>query len=1185
MYKRKVPVSKADGDIVDRKDFTDREIMKKIKKILTGTLSCGLAASMTVTPVFAQENSEGASLTKWCAVYGEAGGTSSVSPDSLNDGVMLLDNTILMAGTFDGSKTPDKEGIKGKTDGALVLYDDQGNMIWEKLTGGSKADSFNGAAQTGDGGFIAVGNTQSADGDLEGQGKGAQDGLVALFDGDGNLKKAVALGGSNKDGFNDVFVAQDGGFVAVGYTHSTDGDLAGKTQHGARDAWIVKLDGNLNIEWSDTFGGSGSVLILDEFTKGITCHDGGFLAVGYAESSDGDLEGVSKGETDAVLVKYDSKGNREFQKVYGGTGDEAFTDVAAAHLNRSGSTDREEVDTDELDGGFVLTGYTSSGDGDMNGLVSGENTTENAFVMEIDKNGNVEWIDVMESSQDSGAYGVQPISDGFLVTGDFSANDGDFTGTDLFGKQDNYIAHYSQDGKCRAVYSFGGNDTDTVKGIMSGFSDDYLVWGSTKSTDSIFEGKTKGGYDGFLSRVSAAKAEAYDEEKYLVPVTAWKADEDTPSMMAPMLYKNAYITKSGSEIEATLYFTNAQLMGSQVNASTLGDVSYEYRGETIPAETDEYDEKTQVKTVVIKVDSLEEPVPLHIEDTMGDIRISFSPDEMTETDTPPYFEEVVVDAPDFESTWKTAVGGSDVDYGNDMTVLKNGDLVAVGQTYSNDGDFEGQLKGASSAFISRYDSSGKLLHTQLLGGTRIDSYDYASSVAALEDGGYVVAGGYQEGYGMDPSGDFAQLKTSGSVHGGIDGFLAKYDADNNLIWLKNFSGSEHDQIKQIRATEDGGIIALVETLSNDGDMQDLNKGLFDVAVVKYDKDGEREWIRSIGGVNLESAGFGIDIMEDGSYIIGGHTSSGSGDFAGTDYYGDIFDIFAALVSPEGELQWIKTYGGDKSEYCNNIIATEDGGFLMSGDTRSTTGTFKGIGTGYDNAFIVKCDSKGTVEWADIIKSSETSEISSALETDYGYVFTGYSRGMDFDFSDISKGSSDAFVTVYDKDGNRQSLETIGGSLADYGAQLVRLNDYQISVLVYGESKDGDFAELNRGGYDGLLLTYDDKENTEEPSEPENPDDMENPGDTENPDDTENPGDAENPGDTENPGNTGNEDDARNPDGTSDKVQTPEEQNGNDQSSQMQTAAKTGDTAQPYVFLGIMGAALVVTAIAVRKIKA
>lgn len=130
---------------------------------------------------FAQENSEGASLTKWCAVYGEAGGTSSVSPDSLNDGVMLLDNTILMAGTFDGSKTPDKEGVKGKTDGALVLYDDQGNMIWEKLTGGSKADSFNGAAQTGDGGFIAVGNTQSVDGDLEGQGKGAQDGLAALL--------------------------------------------------------------------------------------------------------------------------------------------------------------------------------------------------------------------------------------------------------------------------------------------------------------------------------------------------------------------------------------------------------------------------------------------------------------------------------------------------------------------------------------------------------------------------------------------------------------------------------------------------------------------------------------------------------------------------------------------------------------------------------------------------------------------------------------------------------------------------------------------------------------------------------------------------------------------------------------------------------------------------------------------
>lgn len=1177
--------------------------MKKIKKILTGTLSCGLAASMTVTPVFAQENSEGASLTKWCAVYGEAGGTSSVSPDSLNDGVMLLDNTILMAGTFDGSKTPDKEGVKGKTDGALVLYDDQGNMIWEKLTGGSKADSFNGAAQTGDGGFIAVGNTQSVDGDLEGQGKGAQDGLAALFDGDGNLKKAVALGGSNKDGFNDVFVAQDGGFVAVGYTHSTDGDLAGKTQHGARDAWIVKLDSNLNIEWSDTFGGSGSTLILDEFTKGLTCHDGGFLAVGYSQSSDGDMEGAAKGGKDAVLVKYDSEGSREFQKVYGGTGDEAFTHVEAAHLNRSGSADREEADTDQLDGGFVLTGYTSSKDGDMDGLVSGENTAENAFVMEIDKKGNVEWIDVMESSQDSGAYGVQPISDGFLVTGDFSANDGDFTGTDLFGKQDNYIAHYSQDGKCRAVYSFGGNDTDGIKGILSGFSDDYLVWGSTKSTDSIFEGKTKGGYDGFLVRINAHQAEAYDEEKYLVPVTAWKADEDTPSMMAPMLYKNAYVTKSGSEIKATLYFTNAQLMGSQVNASTLGDVSYEYKGEMIPAETDRYDEKTQVKTVVIKVDSLEEPVPLHIEDTMGDIRISFSPDEMEKTDTPPYFEEVVVDAPDFEAAWKTSVGGSDVDYSNDMTVLNNGDLIVAGQTYSNDGDFEGQLKGASSAFISRYDSSGKLLHTQLLGGTRIDSYDYASSVAALEDGGYVVAGGYQEGDGVDPTGDFAQLKTDGSVHGGIDGFLAKYDKDNNLVWMKNFSGSEHDQIKQIRATKDGGIAALVETLSNDGDMQDLNKGLFDVAVVKYDKDGNLEWIRSIGGVNLESAGFGIDIMADGSYIVGGHTSSGSGDFAGTDYYGDIFDIFAAQISPEGELLWIRTYGGDKSEYCNSIIATEDGGFLLSGDTKSTTGTFAGIGTGYDNAFIIKCDGSGKVEWTDIIKSSETSEISSALETDYGYVFTGYSRGTDFDFEGISKGSADAFVAVYDKDGKRKSLENIGGSLADYGAQLARLNDYQISILVYGESADGDFTGVSRGGYDGLLLTYDDKERPEEPSEPEKPEDEGNQGGTEGSGDTENsedPGNTEDSGDTENseePDNTEDSDDTENiqgadngveapdGDGTPDGTQVSEEQAGKEPNSHTQEVAKTGDTAQPYIVLGIMGAALVIGAAAVRKIKA
>lgn len=202
---------------------------------------------------------------------------------------------------------------------------------------------------------------------------------------------------------------------------------------------------------------------------------------------------------------------------------------------------------------------------------------------------------------------------------------------------------------------------------------------------------------------------------------------------------------------------------------------------------------------------------------MGVIRLVFDEESKVSTDTPPYFPPVEVTRPDFDCLWKTNIGGSDVDYANAMTVLQNGNIVTVGQTYSNDGDFAGKLTGFSGAYINTYDSTGKLLETALICGGNVDSTAYAACIDAAGDGGYYLCGGYEEGVYADPSGDFAVLNTEGSVHGQIDGYYAKYDSDGNLLWMKGFSGSAYDQIKQIKATDDGGCILLIESNSEDGD--------------------------------------------------------------------------------------------------------------------------------------------------------------------------------------------------------------------------------------------------------------------------------------------------------------------------------------------------------------------------------
>ena len=1070
--------------------------------VLAAMLACGVApAAAFAEPAEGSEISadvasgvstqaEVSSAAQWTTLLGATGTSGIVGLcDSVAQTQRLLDGGFVAAATLAEEKAPSSEHAKGKADAVLARYDVSGTELWRSYVEGEKADAFSSVTETDDGGFLAVGVTQSTSFDLEGKARGGKDGLLAKFDADGNVAKTATFGGSDKDELTRVTPALDGGYIAVGYTNSTDGDIAQTCKAGKdSDAVIAKFDDDLNLVWVTRVGGTEDkdgttgAMQIDSFVDVVQMQgahaldsmgedvevSAGYVAIGYSNANDGDLSGANKGGQDVLVAKFDANGKVEWVRSFGGSAEDKATSIARAASTNSVPSEG----TPTYDNGFVISGTTKSTDGAFAGREAADASSA-GFVMRLSATGEVRWTSLLEDSSVVTADSVVCAPEGYLVAGVHSAADLDFTGMKSYGKKDAYVAHLSEDGVRLGTETLGGADDESVARLAPSGTDDYLLCGYTKSNDGMFAG-TQGKTDGFVSSISADALLTHAEQKTLVPVAALKANEDTSSMMAPMLYKDAYVERTGGQYTVTVYFTRATIMGSEVSPTILGAVSYD-RGDgvMVDAVSDSYDEKTRVKSSTIRLTSLDKPVMIHIEGFMGDVRLSFDAKGAVETETPPYFAPVEVTLPDFDYTWKDMLGGTNDDYAADSTMLSNGNLLVAGQTYSQDGDFDGLQRGPACAFVQERDAHGNVVRTFELGGMENGYSAYAASVDATADGGFVLCGGYTSPDGV-PAGDFASLNVEGAVFGQTDSYVARYNAAGELLWMTDLSGSGHDQAKRVRATADGGCVALFETSSHDGDLAgDANRGIFNLVVVKYDADGVAQWQRTIGGTNLESSDFGLDVLADGKYVVAGIKSSYNYDFADAAIYGNTFDLFATKLSAQtGESVWLNTYGGSSNEYLNGVTATSDGGFIMVGDTKSGDGTFASSATGYDNSYVMKLNAAGNVEWTSMLKSSEYNEAERVAELADRYVVLGNSNGTDFDFKGLNKGSSDVYVAQFDKAGNRLTLDVIGGSSADSAAQITAVNDYQLNVLLHGKSNDGDFALRPQGGDDVMLLTYD-----------------------------------------------------------------------------------------------------------------
>lgn len=247
---------------------------------------------------------------EWQKTYGGSRNDYCWAIDVANDGGYVL------AGHSESS-TGDLTINYGEADYWIIKVDGSGNLKWQKSLGGSGEDIAFSVRATNDGGCVAAGYAQSANGTVAGN-HGRRDGWVVKLDNTGNLQWQRALGGSNMDETRSIQLTADGGYIVAGTAGSNDGDVSGNHHQTpgseATDLWVVKLNSAGIIQWQKCYGGDLSEMA---FYIQLT-PDGGYVATGTSQSSNGDLT-CNAGITDLWVIKISNTGVLEWQRSFGGS--------------------------------------------------------------------------------------------------------------------------------------------------------------------------------------------------------------------------------------------------------------------------------------------------------------------------------------------------------------------------------------------------------------------------------------------------------------------------------------------------------------------------------------------------------------------------------------------------------------------------------------------------------------------------------------------------------------------------------------------------------------------------------------------------------------------------------------------------------------------------------------------------
>ncbi|MGC9362177.1 MAG: SBBP repeat-containing protein [Candidatus Syntrophosphaera sp.] len=433
-----------------------------------------------------------------------------------------------------------------------------------------------------------------------------------------------------------------------------------------------------------------------------------------------------------------------------------------------------------------------------------------------------------------------------------------------------------------------------------------------------------------------------------------------------------------------------------------------------------------------------------------------------------------------EWMWAVRGGGTEGEYGNQISTDPDGNVFVTGWFYSGAGFGATDLasNGENDIFVAKLDPGGNWLWATSAGGT---SNDYSEGVATDGSGNIYIAGSFRETV------TFGSTTLSADYN---DVFVAKLDPEGNWLWATSAGGSLSDYALDIAVDTNGNcfvtggfedVAEFGSTILTVNPEDTMGRDIF---IAKLDTDGNWLWARRAGGADPDD-GKAITCDSDGNCYVTGVFYDLQADF-GADIFNDneADNVFISKLSSGGAWLWTTRATGiwPCYSYGAGICLDSSGNVCLTGffNETITFGSTTLTCQAFQDIYIAKLSGSGDWLWVTQAGLESYNEGTGIVTDPSGNIFvTGYFYGS-ADFGDdtlTSSGVADIFVTALSPGGNWLWARGTGSSDSDSGYGIAAGSggavfvtghfrdkvDFGQTTLVSSGMSDVFVAKMNTGG--------------------------------------------------------------------------------------------------------------------------